>query len=143
VLLVFRTYIEKFLVVLMLIDHIEKAFISAIGTIKNFSLAIEDEFLQVECNRLSDADILGILRNTHFHFFAGAKEVIDGVAAREDDSRKVRNIQFLFPKLPGRDTLQPDEWLKLQFYTVLPFQFKVRRLITFRSWLGNQDFFDR
>src|SRR5690606_2815253 len=124
-----------------LVYHIEHALISTIGSIENLALSVKDELLEIEGHSLSNAEVLCILGNAHLHFFAGAEEMINGISAGEDHSSVIGYLHFLLTKLPRRNTFQPNEWLKIQGYIILPRKLKVRRLIAFRTWLGNQDFF--
>ena len=39
----------------MLIDNVEKAFIGSVGAVKNFALAVQDEFLEVKRHGFGDA----------------------------------------------------------------------------------------
>jgi hypothetical protein len=48
-------------------------------------------------------------------------------------------LDLLFAEIPGRYAFQPDKGIEIQFQIVFTLKFKVRRLITFRSGLGNQD----
>jgi hypothetical protein len=47
VLLVFRTGVKEFFVLLMFIDHIKKALVGTIGTIKNLALSVKNELLKI------------------------------------------------------------------------------------------------
>ena len=63
VLLVFRAGIQKFLIPLMLMDHVQHTLVRSIIAIKYFSLPVQDEFLQVKGYGFRDTEILGLLRN--------------------------------------------------------------------------------
>ena len=59
--------------------------------------------------RLGDTEVLGILGNTHLHFLAGAKEMINRIPAGKDHPGVVWNLDLLFAEIPCRYTFQTDE----------------------------------
>src|SRR5205814_1288408 len=88
-----------------------------------------------------DAEVLCILGNTYFHFLANAEEMIDGIAAGENDRRIIRDLDLLFAEIPGWYPLQADKRMKVQLHIVFSRKLKVWRLFTFGLRLGNQDLF--
>ena len=141
ILLVFRTYIQEFFILFMFVDHIKHAFIGAIGTIKHLSFPVQNEFLKIERHCFSNAEIFGILRNTDFHFFAGAEKMIDSIAAGENYPGIILNLNLLFAEILCRNSFQTNKRMKIQFHVIFPCKLKVRRLITFGPRLGNQNLF--
>ena len=61
--------------------------------------------------------------------------MIDGIAAGEDHSRKLRNVDLLLPEILGRDGLQANKWMKSKLHLVLLGQLEIRRLVCLRSGL--------
>ena len=123
----------------MLVDHVKHALIGTIGTIKYFALAIENKLLKIECDSLGDAKVFGVLGDADLHFLAGAKEMINRISAGKDHTRVIGYFNLLFAEIPGRYGLQPDKWLEIQMYIVLPGKLEIRRFVAFGLRLGNQD----
>ena len=109
----------------MFIDHIEKAFIGAVGAVKNLAFAVKNEFLEIKCHRFRDAEVLGVLRHIHLHFFTHAEKVIDGIAAGEDHGRVSGDINLLFAKVFCRNGFELDERFEFEVYVILPGQLKI------------------
>jgi hypothetical protein len=142
VLLVLGTGVEELFVLLVLVDDIKHAFVGAIGAVKNLPFPVQDELLEVEGHCFGYAEIFGILRHADLHFLAGAEEMVDGVAAGEDNSGKILDLNLLLTEFLGWNGLQPDERKELHFDLIFPGQLKVRRLFGLGPWLGYQDFFN-
>src|SRR5947209_20440331 len=111
----------------MLIDHIKKAFIAAISTIKNFSFAIKDELLKIESNCFGYTEVFCVLRNAHFHFFTYSEKMIDSITAGENYSGMILNINLLFTEIFCRDGLKPDKRIKIKLHIKFSTQLEVRR----------------
>jgi hypothetical protein len=110
----------------MLIDHIKHALVCAISAIKNLAFSVQDKLLKIKRNSLSNTEIFRILRHADLHFFAGPKEVINGITAGKNDSEKLGYVDFLFAEIPRRYTLKPYKWLKIKFQIVFSGKLKVR-----------------
>ena len=141
ILLVLRAYVDKFFIAFVFVDGIKKTLVGAVTTIKNFSLAVKNKFLQVQSHCLCDTEIFGILRHIHFHLFAHTKEMINRIATGEYYTRVILNFNFLFTEVSGRNRLKTNEWLEFQLNIVPSCQFKIRRLISLGPRLCNQNLF--
>src|SRR5258707_7426189 len=100
----------------MFVDGIEQTFVGAIGAIKDLAFAIKNKFLKIKGHRFRDTEIAGILENVHFHFLAHAEEMIDSVAAGENDSGIILNLDLLLAEFPCRNWLEANERMKIQLY---------------------------
>src|SRR6218665_603715 len=109
----FRTGIEKFFIILMLINYVEKAFVTAICSIKHFTLPVQNKFLKIQGYRFCNAKVFGILRYSYFHFFANAKEMVDGISAGKYYGGISGNINFLFSKIFCQNTFYNDKGIKI------------------------------
>ena len=78
-------------------------------TYKNFTLAVDDELLQVVGNRLRQAEVLGLLRHLDAHTLTDSKKVINGVFTRKYDGRKLVWADFLFTEFFYRYFLNVNE----------------------------------
>src|SRR6185436_17396590 len=81
ILLIFRTYIQEFFIAFMFVDDIKHAFVGTISAIKDLAFAVQDKFLKIQGNSLSDTEVFGILVNIDLHFFADAEKMIDRITA--------------------------------------------------------------
>lgn len=135
VLLIFRAGIKELLVLLMFVDDIEHAFIQPVRAIKDLAFPVENEFLKIERYGFGNAEILGILRHADLHLFADTEKMIDSIAAGENDSRILCNVDLLFPEIFGRDGFQTNEWMKSKLHLVLLGKLEIRRLVCLRSGL--------
>ena len=135
ILLIFRARIKELLILFMLVDDVEHAFVQSVGAIENLPLAIEDELLEIEGHRFRDTEIFGVLRHDHFHLFTNTEEMIDSITTREDHGCILRDINLLLPEILGRDGLQANERMESQFHVVFLGKFEIRRLVCLRSGL--------
>ena len=110
----------------MFIDHIKHAFIGAIGTIKNFSLPVKNEFLKIKRHCFGNAEIFGILGNTDLHFLAGAKEMINGIPAGKNYPGISWVSQSFVCGIPWPGiAFQPNKRMKIKLYIIFSRKFKV------------------
>src|SRR5262249_35121142 len=61
VLLVFRTRVKKSFVLFVFVDHIEHALVCAVSSVEDLSFSIQYEFLEIERNCFSNAEIFRVL----------------------------------------------------------------------------------
>src|SRR5882724_9025272 len=110
----------------MFVDNIKHAFVSTVGSIKDFTLPVQDEFLKIQRHRFGNTEILGILRNADLHFIAGTKEMIYCISAGKNYPGVVLNLYLLLAKILGRNSLQSNKRMEVKFHTVLSRKLKVR-----------------
>ena len=109
---------EHILLVLVFEQQLHKAVEVTVGK-ENFAFAIGDIFLQIECNCLSDTEILHCGRDIGATLLGNAEETVDSRTAGENDSRMLQNLNALASKLFERDALNLDEGLKIYTHSVL------------------------
>jgi hypothetical protein len=76
---------------------------------KTFSFAVQNKFLQVKGNCLSNAEIFHVLGYLKFQFFADSEKVIHGITACENNSCIFGNINTLFAELLARKAFHAYE----------------------------------
>src|SRR5580765_4030980 len=121
----------------MLVDHIKHTLIRTVCTVKDFAFPVEDKFLQIECHGFCNTEILGILRDTDFHFFSSSEEMVDRMSTGKNNGRIKADFYFLPSEILRRNALQPDKRQKSHLHFVSPGQFKIWRLVRFRPGLGD------
>jgi hypothetical protein len=123
----------------MFVNYFKHAFVASIGTVKNFTLAVQYKFLQVQRHGLGYAEIFGVLAHGYFHFLAHPKEMVNSVPAGKNDSRKTGNVNFLFAELTRGNRFQPYKWMENKLNAVFPGQVEIRRLIAVWPGLGYEN----
>jgi len=103
----------------VLVDDIEHALVQPIRSIEYLTFAIKDKFLEIQSHRLSDTEILRVLRNADLHLLTDAEEVIDRIPTGKDDSRELGNIDFLLAEILARNRFKANERIKSQLDVVL------------------------
>src|ERR1039458_3198735 len=78
--------IKKLFVLLVFIYNLKEAVIGAVNSKKYLPFPIQNKFLQVKRNRFRYAEVLSILRNRNFQFFAGSEKMVD-----RSEERRVGN----------------------------------------------------
>jgi hypothetical protein len=93
--------------------------------------------LEIKSHSFCDAEIFCVLGDVDLHFFACPEKMIDRIATCENNSAEILDLNFLLSEFFAWDWFEANERVKLQFHIEFFRQFKIRRLIRFRSRLGN------
>jgi hypothetical protein len=136
---VFTAGVQETLVAFVLVDHVKHAFVRTIGPIKDLTLPVQDEFLEVQCNGLRYAKIFCILGNDYPHLFTDPEKMVDRMPAGKNDGRKSGNFNFLFSEIFGRHPFDSYKRMKGKRNMVFPFKVKIGRFFGIRSGLRYQD----
>ena len=77
--------------------------------IEDFALAVLDVLLDVEGDGLGDAEVFHILGDVDAHLLAELEEMVDGMAAGEDDGGVTGDVYVLVAELSGGEGFDLDE----------------------------------
>ena len=90
---------------------------------RDFPLAVDDVFLQIERHGLRLADVFHGFGHGDTGLFADVEEAVDGGARGEDDGRMVENLDTLAAELLQRDADDADKRFVFDGDVVLPGEF--------------------
>ncbi len=93
---------------------------------EDLALAVVDELLEVVGDRLRDAEVPHVLRHRDPHLLRDPEEVVDRVAAREDDRGVLLDVGALLAELLRREALDLDEGPPVDLEAVLTLEVEVR-----------------
>lgn len=102
-------------------------------------LADNNVFLEVIGCLFGDAEILHVRRHLNLQFAAKAEKMVDGIAAGENDSRIIQDLNFLFSEFFYRHRLNLNEGTEIDFNRVLLSNLEIRRGGIGRGFLSDQN----
>ena len=105
----------------------------------DFALAVGDKLLKLKSDRLGSAEVLPFGINAYPHFFAHAKEVVDGVAAGKNEGLKITQGNFLLAEFRSRNPFYLNEGPKVDLNLVLFGQEQVGVIARLGLRLGDQN----
>ena len=92
---------------------------AACVAVEDFALAVLDVLLDVEGDGLGDAEIFHVFGDVNAHLPAELEEVVDGVAAGEDDGGVAGDVDVLVAELAGGEGFDFDEGVEGDLDAVL------------------------
>jgi hypothetical protein len=121
----------------MLYKHIREIF-QVFLTVENFSLSVDDIFLQVNCDGFRRAEILHGIRYLDPEFIADPEKVVDRDTAVEHNCRKIKQIDPGGPEFLARNALDTDKLEKIQINLVFFSYLEIWGFFCGRLRLGDQ-----
>ena len=118
---------EQELLLLVLDEQFDQIGERTVGK-RNFTLAVDDVFLQVERHGLRLADVLHRFGNGDTRLLANTEKAVDGRARRENYGRMIQYLDPLLPELLERNARYPNERMIIDGYALSARQFEERRL---------------
>ena len=111
----------------MLLHDVDEV-VEGLVAVENLALAVLHIALQVEGRRLVDAEIFQRFGHCVAHFLGDAEEMVDGIAAREDDASVFGEFDVFLSEFARGDIIKFDEFLKSEVDTILFHHVSKRRL---------------
>lgn len=87
--------------------------------IKDFPFAVNYVFLQIKGGRFRNAEVFKLIQICYSQLIAGPEKMISCVATGQYNRSKISDIDFILPKILGRNSFHVYEWPEINFQVKL------------------------